>query len=1081
MNTPALRVTVMALMIALLTVGPMQAADYYWDADGDGSAAIGGTGNWDTTSLLWRLANDTGTLSAWPIAGRNNDVFLTGATGTLTLIAGISVNDITVNPSAAGTYTIAGTTQTLTLNGSTQSVLDIATGSTLTITSGLAGMSGFTKNSAGTLILDGTAGSNALVGSINVNGGTLQVGSATNSSASQVLRSNAVTLGSGATLTSAGTTIDIRLGSLSGSGSITQTATNGAALNILALSDATSSASISNSGGTNANAGITLRGGNGTTQTFTGNLTGVGGTIGINLGATFKVSGTGDSTSGVLGASTIAMRGGTFTMDNTGGNTSAASGRLSDTAAVTFLSGTFSLIGNSAGTSETVGNLTLNPGSATISVTHNGGASGTQLTFTDSGSLRNTTTMTVNFVGSGGTLGSTGANPRIGFTGAIFTNTTSGLLADTSGASVSTVGWARVNTTEWAGVNGSNQIVALSPTLTTATNTGLQTGTANSITVFNPSAGQTLTGASTHAVIKISPGSSGLSLDLSTFNLTASAVMLTGANTFTISGSTGALFGTGGSSRYAYVTDPDGLLNVSTTIAASNPLTKSGPGTLALTGSAAQYAPGSNTNLAIVEGVLRGTLTNLNGGTSAGGAFTKINFRGGVLEISGGGTFSRAMLSSASTAAGGTVQWDNGGSDRGDGGFSAINGNATVTLVTAIAGSTAATPIWNDGVFASNGYALIMGSTKADSRIDFTNNIGLDNTSVTGGSTNNYFAREVRVVDNTSSSTDVARLSGVISGSTNADLLKTGDGVLELTNTNTYLGNTIIQQGTLLVTNGAALPNSGAVILANISGATLKLNNSETIGALTGGGATGGNVNLQGNTLTVGDQRDSTYAGVINGSGGSLAKLGTGSLTLAGINTYTGGTTITAGKIILGNGQGLPSAGDVILSGGTLSTAGGIGGAGIGTTSALGTLKFTTASTIELGTGDHILSFTSIDNSSTGSLTITGWTGPIGQSGTAGKIFFPSLSADPNTDFASFLSKVSFDNFAGSSGLLITSDGGTTYQLVPAAVPEPSTVLGCAAAGLGLVQLLRRHRRPGVLPSQLGVWKQTDLKNLNSP
>jgi autotransporter-associated beta strand protein len=220
-----------------------------------------------------------------------------------------------------------------------------------------------------------------------------------------------------------------------------------------------------------------------------------------------------------------------------------------------------------------------------------------------------------------------------------------------------------------------------------------------------------------------------------------------------------------------------------------------------------------------------------------------------------------------------------------------------------------------------------MGSTKADSRIDLTNNIALDDTSVSGGAANSYFAREIRVADNTGSTTDVARLSGVISGSANADLLKTGAGVLELTGTNTYSGNTLIQQGTLIATNGAAISNSSAVVLANTSGATFQLNSSETIGALVGGGTTGGNVVLGGNTLTVGDQRDSTFGGVISGTSGVLTKQGTGSLTLTGASTYTGATNVTAGTLIVNGNNSAATGAVTVSSGATLGGTGTIGGA----------------------------------------------------------------------------------------------------------------------------------------------------------
>jgi fibronectin-binding autotransporter adhesin len=307
--------TTATLSIALLVgmvVTNAQAATFYWDANG-ATAGTGGTGNWETTSSLWRLDSDTGALGTWTNIGSNNDAVLAGSAGTATLTANISVNDITVNPTSDTAYIIAGAAQTLTLAGTAQSVIDVASGDSLTINSGLAGTSGFTKSSAGTLILDGAGGTNGLFGGISVTGGTLQAGSATNSGAIQVLRSNAVNLASGTSLTTGGsTTFDLRVGALSGSGSVAATI---GAINILAREDATFSGSITTTGGLN------LRGGNGTTQTFSGNLTGLTSTYGINSGATLGLSGTGDSTSGVIGGTTIALRGGSFVMDNSGGNT----------------------------------------------------------------------------------------------------------------------------------------------------------------------------------------------------------------------------------------------------------------------------------------------------------------------------------------------------------------------------------------------------------------------------------------------------------------------------------------------------------------------------------------------------------------------------------------------------------------------------------------------------------------------------------------------------------------------------------------------------------------------------------------
>jgi len=103
-------------------------------------------------------------------------------------------------------------------------------------------------------------------------------------------------------------------------------------------------------------------------------------------------------------------------------------------------------------------------------------------------------------------------------------------------------------------------------------------------------------------------------------------------------------------------------------------------------------------------------------------------------------------------------------------------------------------------------------------------------------------------------------------------------------------------------------------------------------GKLTAGSIAGAGAYILGaNELTVGGNNLSTkVSGVISGAGGALTKTGSGTFTLTGINTYTGPTTVSAGKLIVGD-DATPNAS--LASAVTVKTGATLGGRGsVGTT-----------------------------------------------------------------------------------------------------------------------------------------------------
>ena len=190
-------------------------------------------------------------------------------------------------------------------------------------------------------------------------------------------------------------------------------------------------------------------------------------------------------------------------------------------------------------------------------------------------------------------------------------------------------------------------------------------------------------------------------------------------------------------------------------------------------------------------------------------------------------------------------------------------------------------------------------------------------------------------------------------------------------------------------------------------------------------------ISLSGYELTINNNKSAVnVSGIISGTGGMLTKIGTDTLTLSGVNTFTGRTKISKGTLKIGIANAINSASDIYFDGGNLSTG--------GFSDLVGNAYVTNSgSNLILGTGVHTFQFSGSDNSfASNTLLIKGWAGTYatpGSTGTGAKLQFT------NKQLSTQIDRFKFYNYGTSATHnAIQINASTPFELVPGNVPTVS-------------------------------------------
>ena len=159
-------------------------------------------------------------------------------------------------------------------------------------------------------------------------------------------------------------------------------------------------------------------------------------------------------------------------------------------------------------------------------------------------------------------------------------------------------------------------------------------------------------------------------------------------------------------------------------------------------------------------------------------------------------------------------------------------------------------------------------------------------------------------------------INAILAG--NGSFTKNGAGTTTLGaatgGSNTYTGGTIVNNGTLALGANNRLPDSGAL---TVNGGAFDLATfSDSVGVVTlaGGSITSSTGVLTGSSYAL----QSGSASAILGGAVAAAKTTSGTVTLTGVNSYSGATSISAGTLIISGAGSINNTSGISASGGTL-------------------------------------------------------------------------------------------------------------------------------------------------------------------